>query len=237
MAPKDRRVQFDDGDLAAHGLRQTAVPTVRAMIDWLPLSDIEAGSPGLPDTPAARAAYALAAELSEPFLLNHEVRSWCWANQLGRAHGVSFDAEGVFVAAVLHDIGLTDRYIGTGCFEEVGGETATQFLRGLGWPLERAATVGRSIVKHVELSVPLEDGAEAHVVDIGVSCDITGRRLEEIEPEIRTKVLETWPRLDFKRRMTALLRHDAELEPDCATARWFDELDLAGRIAGAPYDG
>ena len=76
----------------------------------------------------------------------------------------------------------------------------------------------------------------AHVLDLGITLDVSGGRLDEIDPGTQTKILEALPRLDFKRRMTDLLRGDADAQPDCATALWFDNVDLADRIANAGFD-
>ena len=206
------------------------------MIDRLPPGDVAAGRLGLPDTPSARAADALCREASEPFLANHQLRSYLWASVLGRARGIEVDHEALFVAAALHDLGLTERFRGDACFEVAGGDAAAEFLLERGWSRDRADEVRRAIVLHIEQSVPIELGAVAHVLDLGISVDVSGSRLDEIDPGVRDEVLATFPRLDFKRRMTDLLRRDADAHPDCATARWFDEIDLAGRIAGAGFD-
>jgi hypothetical protein len=206
------------------------------MIDWLPLDAVASGRLGLPDTPTARAAAALCREASEPYLANHQLRSYLWASVLGGARGIVVDHESLFVAAALHDLGLTDTFRADGCFEVVGADAAAQFLAAQRWSGERAVGVRRAIVLHIEQCVPIEVGAVALVLDLGISVDVSGRRLEEVDPGIRGDVLATFPRLDFKRLMTEVLRRDADAQPDCATALWFSEADLAGRIANAGFD-
>lgn len=206
------------------------------MLDWLPVDAVAAGRLGLPDSPTTRAADALCRDASEPFLANHQLRSYLWAAVLGRARGIEVDHESLFVAAALHDLGLTERYWGDACFEVNGGEAAARFLIERGWPADRADVVRRAIVLHIEQSIPIELGAVAHVLDLGVTVDVSGGRLDEIDPEVRSTVLAAYPRLDFKRRMTEVLRRDADAHPECATALWFDEVDLAGRIAAAGFD-
>lgn len=206
------------------------------MIDWLPVDDVAAGRLGLPDTPSTRAADTLCRDASEPFLANHQLRSYLWASILGRDRNVTVDHEALFVAAALHDLGLTDGFRGDGCFEVIGADAAAQFLVGLGWSKDRVEVVRRAIVLHLEPSVPIEAGPVAHVLDLGITLDVSGGRLDEIDPDTKAEILEAFPRLDFKRRMTDLLRGDAEAQPDCATALWFDEVDLAGRIANAGFD-
>jgi hypothetical protein len=205
-------------------------------IDWLPVEEVAAGRLGLPDTPTARAADALCRDASEPFLANHQLRSYLWAAVLGGARGIAVDHESLFAAAALHDLGLTDRYWGEACFEVTGGDAAARFLVERGWPAERADVVRRAIELHIEQTIPIELGAVAHVLDLGVTADVSGGRLDEIDPGVRDRVLAAYPRLDFKRRMTEVLRRDADAHPDCATAKWFSEVDLAGRIAAAGFD-
>ena len=206
-----------------------------APIDWLPIEEVAAGRLGFPDTPTARAADALCRDASEPFLAHHQLRSYLWAAVLGGARGIDVDHESLFVAAALHDLGLTDRYWAAACFEVTGGEAARRFLVDRGWPADRADLVRRAIVLHIEQSIPIERGAVAHVLDLGVTADVSGGRLEEIDPGVRDQVLAAYPRLEFKRRMTEVLRRDADAHPDCATALWFTEVDLAGRIAAAGF--
>jgi len=206
------------------------------MISWLPVDAVAAGQLGFPDTPSARAADALCREASEGFLANHQLRSYLWAGVLGRARGIAVDHESLFVAAALHDLGLTDRFRGDRCFEVVGGDAAATFLAGLGWSQDRAEVVRRAIILHIEPSVPIEAGPVAHVLDLGISVDVSGSRLDEVPADIRADVVSAVPRLDFKRRMTEVLRGDAEARPECATALWFTEIDLAGRIANAGFE-
>lgn len=205
-------------------------------INWLPIEEVAAGRLGLPDTPTARAAEALSRSASEPFLANHQVRSYLWAWVLGRERGIEVDHESLFVAAALHDLGLTDAFRADRCFEVVGGDAAAGFLRDRGWPDDRAEVVRRAIILHIEQSVPLELGAVAHVLDLGISADVSGSRLDEIDPPTREMVLAAFPRHDFKRAMTDALRRDAAAQPGCATAVWFQEVDLAARIANAGFD-
>ena len=206
------------------------------MIDWLPLDAVAAGRLGLPDTPSTRAADSLCRRASEGFLANHQLRSYLWANVLGGARAIEVDHEALFVAAALHDLGLTDQFRGDGCFEVIGGDAAAQFLIGLGWSADRAEVVRRAIVLHIEPSVPIEAGPVAHVLDLGITLDVSGGRRDEVDPGTRMAILESFPRANFKRRMTEVLRRDAEAQPDCATALWFDQIDLAGRIANAGFD-
>jgi HD superfamily phosphodiesterase len=97
-----------------------------------------------PVTPAAEAALSVATRFCSPALLNHSIRSYLWGAMYGTAHGIAFDDELYYVAALLHDIGLTEAFDSHRLpFEEAGGHLAWVFGVAAGWPAERAARVCR----------------------------------------------------------------------------------------------
>lgn len=61
----------------------------------------------VPDTPLIAAAIEYAQRISEPFLFNHAMRSWLFAEAIGAANGIDYDREVVAIGTILHDIGLT----------------------------------------------------------------------------------------------------------------------------------
>ncbi|GMA94467.1 hypothetical protein GCM10025881_12910 [Pseudolysinimonas kribbensis] len=64
-----------------------------------------------PDTPAARAALAVAVAYLTPSLLNHSIRSWRWALGFAELDAVGpIDEELLYVGAVLHDISLLEPF-------------------------------------------------------------------------------------------------------------------------------
>ena len=60
-----------------------------------------------PQSPAAAAALSVASRFYSPALLNHCVRSYLWGTVYAAAHSIAFDDELYYVAAMIHDIGLT----------------------------------------------------------------------------------------------------------------------------------
>src|SRR4029077_17265431 len=59
------------------------------------------------DNPLITAVIEYAQRLSEPFLFNHAMRSWLFAETIGRIQGIDYDHEVVAIGTILHDIGLT----------------------------------------------------------------------------------------------------------------------------------
>ena len=80
--------------------------------------------------PLITAAIDYAQRLSEPYLFNHAMRSWLFAELLGRSKGIDYDREVVAVGTILHDIGLTAGVRGPHRFE-VNGEKAHPLYRYL----------------------------------------------------------------------------------------------------------
>ena len=61
----------------------------------------------LPDSALCRATTEYARSVSDPFLFNHVMRSFVFAELCGRPTGRTYDRELLYVACVLHDLGLT----------------------------------------------------------------------------------------------------------------------------------
>ena len=83
----------------------------------------------LPDSKIARQATDLARTVSPPYLFNHCVRTFLWGSLAGRAMGKNFDEEMLYLACILHDLGLTDRYRGDSPFEIQGAKRLDIFSR------------------------------------------------------------------------------------------------------------
>ncbi len=82
-----------------------------------------------------RDATRLVREAEGDFLFEHSVRVYQWAALAGRRKGPIFDPELLYVAALFHDFGLTDRYGQSHHSLEADGATPhVDFLRGHGVP-------------------------------------------------------------------------------------------------------
>src|SRR5215204_1781937 len=94
------------------------------------------------DTAPVRGAREVARLYSSPSLYNHAARSYLWAASLGRSEGLAFDAELLYVAALLHDLGLVEAFdTHRTAFEEAGGDVGWALAAGAGWPAPRRTRV------------------------------------------------------------------------------------------------
>jgi hypothetical protein len=209
--------------------------SLRRLISRLqPLSHHDLEQLRVPDTAAARRAAEVSRAASSESLVNHGFRSYGFGALIGVADGFHFDAELLYVASLLHDIGLTEAYDRGGCFETDGADAARELLIELGWPADRADRVGRAIYLHMH-DVPADGPAEAHLLAFGTSVDVAGWRLHDIDEPLREAVLDTYPRLGFKRHFLALFVDQAARKPRCTVHAYLHERGGASRILEAPF--
>lgn len=189
-----------------------------------------------PQTPAAGAALAVATRFYTPALLNHCVRSYLWGATYAAAHHIDFDAELYYVAALLHDIALTEPFDSHRLpFEVAGGDLAWVFGVAAGWPGARADRAAEIIVLHMRDDVAATDDPEAHLLQVATAWDVVGRRPAEFSPEVRAEVLASYPRGEFGAEFTECFRDQAERKPASAAAASLAN-DGAARIAANPLD-
>src|SRR5438876_2111614 len=72
----------------------------------------------------AKAVTQLSRAVSPPYLFNHAIRTFLFGSLIGRTQGQTFDEELLYLACILHDVGLTERFEGELPFEIQGAEAA-----------------------------------------------------------------------------------------------------------------
>src|SRR5258707_13177724 len=95
----------------------------------------------VPDGPLITAVIEHVQRLSEPYLFNHAMRSWLFAEAIGRIKGIDYDREVVAIGTILHDIGLIAGVAGPNRFEVNGADAALSFIKGKGLSDRRAQAV------------------------------------------------------------------------------------------------
>src|ERR1700684_2163757 len=84
----------------------------------------------VPDSKLARKATELVRGTESPLLFNHSTRVYYFASLAGKRRGLKFDPELLYVAAMFHDMGLTERYSSEpDRFEVYGANAARGYLR------------------------------------------------------------------------------------------------------------
>jgi hypothetical protein len=192
----------------------------------------------MPRSPAASDARAEMQRCSPSFLAGHCQRSYVLGWMLGRVRGLNSDAELLYVAAMLHDLPLTEPYLfrdeHSDCFALDGANIAGAFLRERGWEEARVLSVQDAICLHVNVQVPLETGVEAHLLNAGAACDLTGLGLPSLAREDVERLVSEHPREGLARGFSALMDQQVARRPACR-AHVLERLGFRRLMATAPF--
>ena len=195
------------------------------------LDDLE-----VPATPACRAALEVATAYCSPALLNHSVRAYLWAAGYGLERGIAFDAELLYVSAMLHDLALVKEFDNHSPAVRGGGRArglgVRRGSRVAGRAPKRAAEV---IVRHMWDEVDVAKDPEGHLLELSTAMDISGRRTEDIPPDLRADVLARYPRLGLGEEFIGYFEDQAKRKPLCLAAK-FVHSGFAARVAANPLD-
>jgi len=134
----------------------------------------------VPDGPLITAVIEHAQRLSERYLFNHAMRSWLFAEAIGRMKGIDYDREVVAIGTILHDIGLTASVSGPNRFEVNGADAALSFIKGKGLTDRRAQLVWDLVALNSTPSLALHKEPEVAVGTMGIGLDYGGFGVEAL---------------------------------------------------------
>ncbi|MGW0825961.1 HD domain-containing protein [Streptomyces sp. NPDC002845] len=153
----------------------------------------------LPATDVSRDAYDLADRLEPVFLFNHSVRSYLFARALGQRRGIhagiDYDDELLFIACVLHDMGLTEQGNGRQRFEVDGADLAAEFLGQRGMSRERIEIVWDAIALHTSGGIANRKRPEVALAQAGIVADVFALGRDELPVGFADSVHRRLPRL------------------------------------------
>jgi hypothetical protein len=200
----------------------------------------------VPDTALVRDAIDLSRSLSEPYLFNHVMRSWLFGILLSEGAELAPNPELLAVSAVLHDLGLTDRYTAENRFEVDGANAARAFLKDRGISAQQMQVVWDAIALHTTPSIALHKEPEVAMTHSGITVDVIGIGLNRIPQDKQRAILTEFPRLAFKNQFKTCLCNVVRQKP----ASSFDNVlrdfgsryvegfaapSFAGLFADAPF--
>jgi hypothetical protein len=200
----------------------------------------------VPDTALVRDAIDLSRSLLQPFLFNHVMRSWLFGILLSETADVAPDAELLAVAAILHDLGLTERYTAENRFEVDGANAAREFMKDRGISAQQTQVVWDAIALHTTPTLALHKEPEVVMTHSGIAVDVLGAGLDRIPQEKQRAILAAFPRLAFKDEFKGCLCNVVRQKPMTAIdnilrdfgiryVEGFAPPNFADLVAGAPF--
>ena len=168
----------------------------------------------IPDSQMVREATDVIRDAEDDLLFNHSRRVFLFGALQGLRRGLRPDMELLYVGAMFHDLGLTERYrTSTERFEVDGADAARDFLTAHGVDQADADKVWLGIALHTTPGVPEFLAPEVALLQAGVEVDVVGVGREDLAPDDLAAVTEAHPRPDFKNRILAAFNDGMKHRP------------------------
>jgi hypothetical protein len=178
--------------LAPNGQAQTATPEVAKVV---PIAVDEVAGIRVPDSKLARDAAQVIRDAGGDLLFQHSMRVYYWAALAGKRKDLTFDPELLYVAAMLHDYGLTPGYGESHLRYEVdGANAAREFLRGHGISEADGQSVWLAIALHTTNGVSPHLYPIAALLAEGANMDLVGAGFDDFTAAQRSAVEAAYPR-------------------------------------------
>ena len=164
----------------------------------------------IPDSAVARRAEEYCRDVAPPYLVNHSLRTYLWAQALAAPCGLRPDAELLWTSSLLHDLGLTDAHRNDApeieCFAVRGAAIARSLVKEAGWDDLHSDALYEAISLHVNVAVDDEDGPESLLLNAATALDVTGLRIWELHRDTVRAVVDRHPRLGMKEAIATTWR-------------------------------
>ncbi len=179
----------------------------------------------IPDTALVREATDLVRDVADDLLFHHSRRVYLWGSLQGSRRGLVPDPELLYVGAMFHDLGLTDKYGSTDQrFELDGADAAREFLRRNGIAENDARNVWLSIALHTTPGIPDRLDPDIALVTAGVETDVLGLNLDALSSAEVQEVIAAHPRVDFKAGILQAFRDGMKARPDTTFGTMNDDV-------------
>jgi hypothetical protein len=193
----------------------------------------------VPDSRVISLAIEYAREHSDPYLFNHVMRSWLFAESLAQLNRVEHDAEVLAVATLLHDLGLSPEFDGPLRFEVETANAARRFAEGAGFDARRSQLIWDGAALNSTPSIALYKEPEVRLCTLGIGLDWGGWGFESLAQAQIDTIVAAFPRLQMKREFTRAVCRLCETRPGTTYdnfARDFGERFVAGYRSTSTVD-
>jgi hypothetical protein len=180
----------------------------------------------IPDSKMARDLTQFIHDTESDLLFHHSTRVYLFGALTGERKGLKFDPELLYVGAMFHDIGLTEKYRQSQLrFEVDGANAARDFLRSYGIPEVSIETVWDAIALHTTPGIPEHKKSEVALVTSGVEMDVLGIAYEQFSDAQREAVVAAHPRGgDFKNNIIQAFYDGMKHRPDSTFGTLNDDV-------------
>ncbi|UDL06290.1 HD domain-containing protein [Marinobacter sp. CA1] len=155
-----------------------------------------------PDTGFARECEELAASRYSPALLSHCYRTWLMGAVVGQALAVEADPEQLYIACLLHDLGLTTPNLDCACdtgFQILGAREAWRLAKGQQWSDDDASRLYEAISYHLNPWLSAHHhSAEALLLKYGAHMDVAGAYQHLVPEALHQQIHQRYPRHGFR---------------------------------------
>ncbi len=179
----------------------------------------------IPDSEIAKKATQLVKQVSPKGLYHHCVRTYLFGEILGKRDGLKYDRELLYLGAVMHDLGLTEKFdSGEQRFEVDGADVAQAFVLEHGLSVEKAEIVWDAIALHTSAGIASRKQPEIALVHLGAGADLFGIGLEDIAPETIERVIDAYSRLGLNRSAMESIISQIKQKPQFAALTWMADV-------------
>ena len=145
--------------------------------------------------------------------MGHVDRTFVFGSLATQAAGLEVDEEIAYVAAILHDLGLTTQYGGDRRFEIDGADVAKSWALANGMSDTEADHVWHAIALHTSAGIADNRSPECALVHWGAGTDVIGLGMENFPPAALAAVHAAFPREGFAYGIADLLETAALRAP------------------------
>jgi len=179
----------------------------------------------IPDSYAAKQAAIQAQDVEAPAIFRHSARSFVFAELISQARGLKHDAEIVYIAAMLHDIGLSKEFATPHQRFEIDGADRTKQVLTAGGHSATDAQVGwDAVVLHSIFSIARFKEPEVFLLSAGVLTDVGGAFLQYLNKAQVAQLIAALPRKGFNAAFLAVLTDYARRKPDTVGGTFVEDI-------------
>jgi len=170
----------------------------------------------LPDTALVKSSRKLLERAAPSAIVRHSIRAFLLGRAYARKKNIYFDEEGLALAAVFHDLGLTPEFSDPARpFTFASSRALRLYLKDRSVPAERIELLADAIEQHMQLFPRFSRGPEVGLLQVGAWMDVTGLRRGSVGDEAK-EIANRYPREGFDLMFPGALLHSIGSFRACA---------------------